>query len=347
MPFDDDFDAGEPSEPADRGDGRLPAYDSGTILQQRGIGYPSARPAGMTALREYVMDRWGGADLGCLSLPPRPMRGSTSPSLHNWGMAWDWRWANPGPGRASANEVIEFCVEHAGDLGIQGVHDYEQCRYWKSYDGWNTATASASSGFGQSWAQWLHIERTWAAANDGRPLTQALAEAGVTVPAGGGGATSQGGPGDVQLPTPTLELNDKGANVARLQDFLRFFKFADFTRSDGEFGLRTQAGVKKAQQDFAGRGWYSAEIDGEYGPRSAAAAAKYLAAAASAGEAVSACRNRPDRADCDMQNGSDGASGFGGDDDFQGHRRRAPAGDDWFVVADVAGDGLVGQPFQQ
>ncbi len=144
MPFDDDFDAGEPSEPADRGDGRLPAYDSGTILQQRGIGYPSARPAGMTALREYVMDRWGGADLGCLSIPPRPMRGGTSPSLHNWGMAWDWRWANPGPGRASANEVIEFCVEHAGDLGIQGVHDYEQCRYWKSYDGWNTATASAS-----------------------------------------------------------------------------------------------------------------------------------------------------------------------------------------------------------
>ncbi|MBA3605143.1 MAG: hypothetical protein H0W46_04055 [Acidimicrobiia bacterium] len=280
VPFDDDFDDGAPEDPGDRGSvPGAPAYDSGKILQARGIDYPDSTPEGMKALRDYLLSRWGGQNLGCLSKPPRPMRGGSLPSLHCWGMAIDWRWAGPGPGRAVATEVVSFMLDNAGALGVQALHDYEQCKYWKSYNGWNTATKSGSTGFGQSWAQWLHIERTWAAANDGRPLTQALDEAGVTVPAGGGGATSQGGPGDVQLPTPTLELNDKGANVARLQDFLRFFKFADFTRSDGEFGLRTQAGVKKAQQDFAGRGWYSAEIDGEYGPRSAAAAAKYLAAA--------------------------------------------------------------------
>jgi len=285
MPFDDDFDAGEPSEPADRGDGRLPAYDSGTILQQRGIGYPAARPAGMTALREYVMDRWGGADLGCLSIPPRPMRGGTSPSLHNWGMAWDWRWANPGPGRASANEVIEFCVEHAGDLGIQGVHDYEQCRYWKSYDGWNTATASASSGFGESWAQWLHIERTWAAANDDRSIPAVLGRSGGGGNAGGGGKAGDGGKTGggggktdtaTVIPQPVIRRGDEGANVARLQDFLRRFEFADFATSDGVYGPKTLKAVKSAQTSFTKRGWYTRSIDGEYGPGTAAAAAKCL-----------------------------------------------------------------------
>jgi hypothetical protein len=274
VPFDDDFDANAPSEPGQRGDGNLPAYDSGTILQSRGIGYPTSTPVGMSQLRTYVLGRWQGADLGILSIPPRVMRGGTSPSLHNWGMAWDWRWANPGPGRGTADEVIDFCISNAGALGIQGVHDYEACRYWKSYQGWDDATPSASSGFGQSWAQWLHIERTWAAANDGRSIAAALGESGAQPRA------SSKKNAELVLPPPVVKQGDAGANVARLQDFLRFFKFADFSRSDGEFGPKTLAAVKNAQTEFKKRGLYSKAIDGEYGPGSCAAALRFIAAVA-------------------------------------------------------------------
>jgi hypothetical protein len=234
----------------------------------------------MQALKGYVLSRWAGTDVGCLSRPPRAVRGGGSPSLHNWGIAWDWRFAGPGPGRSAADAVIAFCLEHAVALGIQGVHDYERCRYWKSYAGWKTATASASTGFGQAWAQWLHIERTWAAANDGRPIAQALEEAGATAPAApvaAAAAPAAAPTGGVVLPDPTLQEGDAGAAVARLQDFVRFFHFADFARSDGQFGPRTAKAVRNAQQAFADRGLYAARIDGEYGPKSAAAAARFIA----------------------------------------------------------------------
>ncbi len=62
-------------------------------------------------------------------------------------------------GEPRPDEVIEFCLDHTGPLAIQAVHDYVNSRYWTSYAGWQDATNSASTGFGQSWAQWLHIER--------------------------------------------------------------------------------------------------------------------------------------------------------------------------------------------
>ncbi|MDQ3392017.1 MAG: peptidoglycan-binding protein [Actinomycetota bacterium] len=274
MPFDDDFDAGEPNDLGGRGGvPGAPAYDSGTILTSRGIGYPDSTPKGMTALKGYVISRWGGTDLGCLSKPPRKMLGGTSPSLHCWGIAWDWRWSNPGPGRATADEVIEFCLDNTGPLAIQAVHDYVNCRYWKSYSGWQDANNSASTGFGQSWAQWLHIERTWAAANDDRRIEQALADSGIT-DNGQPRPQPKDGAGKLELPDPVVKDGDVGANVALLQDFLRFFHFADFSRSDGEFGERTVKAVKNAQQTFAAKGWYDAEVDGEYGPRSHVAATR-------------------------------------------------------------------------
>lgn len=280
MPFDDDFDAGEPDEASRGGVPGAPAYDSGTILTSRGIGYPDTTPRGMVALKGYVISRWGGTDLGCLTKPPRKMLGGTSPSLHNWGIAWDWRWANPGPGRSTADEVIEFCLDNTGPLAIQAIHDYVSCRYWKSYAGWQDATNSASSGFGQSWAQWLHIERTWAAANDDRSIEQALADVGITVKEDKGGTPTKGA-GKLELPDPVVKEGDAGANVGLLQDFLRFFRFADFDRSDGEFGPSTLHAVKNAQQAFATKGWYDAKIDGEYGPRSHVGATRYRDEAAS------------------------------------------------------------------
>jgi hypothetical protein len=261
MPFDDSFPI-EEIDPGGRGDGV--AYDSPKLMNERGIDPPASTPIGMKELRQYVMARWGGADLGILARPPRPVRGGTTPSLHNWGMAWDWRWEGPGPGRAAADEVIEFCLAHSPVLGVQAVHDYVQCRYWKSYAGWRDGTPSGTTGMGQPWAQWLHIERTWFAANLASSIEASLA---------GQTATASAPRGEhVALPDGPLRRGSSGADVARLQDFLRFFGYADFSRSDGVFGPRTEQAVKAAQTAFAASGWYSAAIDGIWGPKSNAAA---------------------------------------------------------------------------
>lgn len=266
VPFDDDFDDGAPEDPGDRDSvPGAPAYDSGKILQARGIKYPDSTPVGMTALYKYLSSRWGGKNLGCLSKPPRPMRGGSSPSLHCWGIALDWSWQ--GPGRPAADQAIEFLLDNTGPLAIQAVHDYQRCRYWKSYAGWKQATKSAETGFGQSWATWLHIERTWAAANDNRTIEQSLRE-------GGGKEATDATP--AELPPPTIKANAQGAHVALLQDFLRRFGFADFRRSDGKYGPRTEQAVKSAQTAFAGKGLYTKRIDGEYGPGTAAAAAEFM-----------------------------------------------------------------------
>ena len=58
---------------------------------------------------------------------------------------------------------------------------------------------------------------------------------------------------------------------------MRQFGFADFTRSDGVFGPRTEAAVIKAQQALAAKSLYTAEIDGVWGPKTHAAATQLLA----------------------------------------------------------------------
>ena len=272
MPFDDEFvDDEEPGASPTRG---AAPYDSGKVLTARGIKYPSSTPTGMKELKKFTMGRWGGGDLGTLSKPPRTFRGGSSPSLHNWGMAWDWRWANPGRGRATADEAIQFFLDRADVLGIQAIHDYAGGRYWKSYRGWRDGTPSTSTGMGQRWAQWLHIERTWAWANDARSITQILGEAGKPAPAGSSKESAL--PGKVVLPDPEMVLGHRGANVARLQDFLRYFEYASFTRSDGEFGPKTKGAVENARATSPASSSTPGKIDGEYGPKSAAAAAKVI-----------------------------------------------------------------------
>jgi peptidoglycan hydrolase-like protein with peptidoglycan-binding domain len=275
VPFDDDIEGESPPEEVERGG---PAYDGGASLLARGIAYPTSTPAGMAALRHYVLGRFDGTDLGILSRPPRVMRGGSNPSLHNWGMAWDWRWAGPGPGRGTADEVIDFCIKNADVLGIQAVHDYAACKYWKSYSGWKNAKNSPSTGFGQPWAQWLHIERTWDHANLATAVDELLTKGGRTVQASAAAAApaQDSAPSDGGLPDGPMKLGSAGADVGRLQDFLRFFQFGDFTRSDGVFGPRTDAAVRKAQQALADRKLYTNAVDGIWGPKSAAAGRQFV-----------------------------------------------------------------------
>jgi hypothetical protein len=267
--FDDVFDIVGSSDGIDRGGSTAP-HDTAESLQRRGIEYPAEAPIGMRMLRQYVLGKWSGVDLGILARPPRPIRDGTTPSMHNWGMAWDWRWADPGPGRHAADEVIEFAIAESAHLGIQAVHDYVNARYWKSDAGWRTAHNSPATGFGQPWSQWLHIERTWDAANNPNPIDSAATPAPVAAPAVSAAAQFQGG-----LPTGPLRRGDKGADVARIQDFLRSAGFADFTVSDGEFGPRTDAAVRAAQTALTAKGLYTKTIDGIWGPVTATAASRF------------------------------------------------------------------------
>ena len=280
MPYDDDLGA-DAEGPVTRGG---PVYDSAKSLTDRNIALPDEAPIGMQELRRYVRSRWGGADLGILAKPPRAVRAGDTPSLHNWGIAWDWRWQDPGPGRPVANQVIEFCIGNAEVLGIQAVHDYEGTRFWKSNAGWRAGTPNPKTGMGQPWAQWLHIERTWQSANLATSIDSLVGGGGPAAPAADTAAASEPAPpADVAgqertiLPTGPLRRGSVGADVGRLQDFLRQFGFADFTRSDGVFGPRTEAAVIKAQQALTEKSLYTAEIDGIWGPKSHAAATQMLA----------------------------------------------------------------------
>jgi hypothetical protein len=268
--FDDDFDdrSSESTNVGDRGASSVP-HDSAESLQGRGIAYPASAPIGMRLLRDHVLARWSGMDLGILAQPPRPVRAGSSPSMHNWGMAWDWRWANPGPGRKAADQVIDFTIAESARLGIQAVHDYVNARYWKNNVGWRTAQSSPATGFGQPWSQWLHIERMWDAANSANPIDGHAASPQPAAP------VVDASPFQGDLPTGPLHRGDAGADVARVQDFLRSNGFADFTVSDGQFGPRTDAAVRAAQTAFATQGLYRAAIDGVWGPVTAGAASRY------------------------------------------------------------------------
>ena len=269
--FDDDFETSDEAERDDRGGGAH--HDSAASLQTKGIQYPTAAPAGMRVLRAHVLRRWGGTDLGILARPPRAVRAGSSPSMHNWGMAWDWRWASPGPGRKAADEVIEWAIAESDNLGIQAVHDYVNARYWKNYAGWSAARSSPSTGFGQPWSQWLHIERTWDAANSPDAIGGSTAQADQASVEPTAEAARPGFAGE--LPTGPVRRGDDGADVARIQDFLRWAGFADFTVSDGEFGPRTEEAVRAAQVAFAAKGLYTLAIDGIWGPATAKAASRF------------------------------------------------------------------------
>ena len=57
-------------------------------------------------------------------------------------VAWDWRYANPGPGRAAAEEAMAFTIDHRA-FGIQAIQDYVARRIWRSSRG----------GAGPAWTQ--------------------------------------------------------------------------------------------------------------------------------------------------------------------------------------------------
>ncbi len=126
---------------------------------QPGAPYTKLSP-NLIAVRDEIGKRFGGSSLG--GYGQRPIRGGQAWSSHSFGAAIDWRIEDQNARIAA----MQFLVDHYEILGIQAIHDYFGCRIWRAnrYPGkpasswWRTQTKSTTTGMGQSWAVYLHIE---------------------------------------------------------------------------------------------------------------------------------------------------------------------------------------------
>ncbi len=114
----------------------------------------------LLAIKDYVMKRWGGTNLGLYG--ERTIRDGVAMSSHSYGAAWDWRYGT----RKEAQAAIRFLVKNSEELGIQAIHDYYGGTIWRSTrpapdeGGWKSQPDNPKNGMGQAWAKWLHIETT-------------------------------------------------------------------------------------------------------------------------------------------------------------------------------------------
>jgi len=158
----------------------------------------------------------------------RNARGTGTPSVHSWGAAGDRSYR--GAGRQVALSMIDFYVAHSAELHIQAVHDYIGGTIWRSVrsrwqggGGWKQQRPNASSGMGQPWADWLHLEVTEQGWSDGRPVAVKL-----------GGET-------VTTNRPRITVGSRGPVVAAAQIIMRDRASQDVGAIDGVFGARTLA----------------------------------------------------------------------------------------------------------
>jgi hypothetical protein len=230
---------------------------------------PTSGPTpGIENWKHYVLGRWpGGMDLGTWSV--RNIRGGNSLSVHAVGRAWDWRYADPGPGRSAADAAIAFAIQHHETLGIQAVHDYVNCTIWRSNrtgigPGWKRQ--KPGGGMGEAWANWLHFEVHPDAALHSATVEQLVSD----IP-----RTASRVVPTAALPQPTLRRGNRGANVELLQQVLAFWRYYT-ARCDGDFGPKTEAAVAAWQVEL--QRYNSGKADGIFGPRTHAAAAAFYAA---------------------------------------------------------------------
>lgn len=156
----------------------------------------------------------------------RDARGSTTRSVHSWGAAADLSYR--GAGRATGLAMIDFYLDRSAELGIQAIHDYLGSRIWRAFrpkasggPGWKNQPRS-SSGMGQSWADWIHIEVNLDAWPDGRSVAE---------------RTGDALPGVIR---PIVGVGSRGPAVVAAQQVLG--QFTDVGAADGVFGNRTLIG---------------------------------------------------------------------------------------------------------
>lgn len=232
---------------------------------------PNECSATLQLLNAFIVDRYGGQNLGCYGR--RPVRGGNAPSTHAFGAAYDWRYENVTVGRNcprnTAVALVDWIIEHHFAIGIQQIHDYVGSRIWKAGRGWKDQRPS-TTGMGQRWAQWFHFEVHPTAWADPTPIVTRVGQQALATlpPINTTGVT----PFPVTPPpTPTstvsvtvsslqvLRKGAKGPEVVKLQCLLRWVAGQNEIVPDGIFGSVTEKAVKNVQQ------WYKLTVDGVVG----------------------------------------------------------------------------------
>jgi hypothetical protein len=151
-----------------------------------------------------------------------------------------------GPSReVIETEVIPFLEQHAPQLGLQRIHDYMAKRYWQAGKGW----IGRPPGNGHDW---LHIETTAEAWDDGRSVEERIG--------GAPPAPAAPSPAAVQVARSswrTVKKGSKGEAVKKVQQIVG-------ATVDGQFGPKTDAAVRAYQEK------HGLFIDGIVGPKTAA-----------------------------------------------------------------------------
>lgn len=127
------------------------------------IGYDGDAPGKRTGTEKFVelmVQRYGFVNLGTWG-PPRTMRGSNLPSVHNTGRAADLGWKDP----KAAAEVALWAIDNLPFL--TEWHDYagvtkKGCetwgRGWRVGRGWKDYTATDNAGTPGASSRWFHAE---------------------------------------------------------------------------------------------------------------------------------------------------------------------------------------------
>lgn len=119
-----------------------------------------------------------GDFLGCHL--DRPIGGSSSPSVHSWGAATDWRYQ-----AGKKEQAIELLIANSAELHVQQIHDYVGDRIWRAGRTPNISDARTlwwrkqngqGDGMGEAWATYLHFETHHDGFFDTTPIAQRLSQ---------------------------------------------------------------------------------------------------------------------------------------------------------------------------
>lgn len=216
--------------------------------------FNSASP-NLMVLKGFLQSKYGGQNLGCYGV--RAIRGGKVLSTHASGAAWDWRYMNPGPGRATLlNEILPFLIDHSAELGIQAIHDYLGCRIWQAGRGWMLQQRDA---YGMGSGQWIHVEvhpDNWA---DNRTVEQKLGLGTGPMPIFDPAHGQFGLYPFAAKATISMALGSRGDLVKYHQGCL--VKAGFFVSCDGQFGPLTDHATRDYQAHF------KLHVDGEVGPQ--------------------------------------------------------------------------------
>ena len=178
----------------------------------------------------------------------RPMRGSSSISVHATGRAIDVSHRktgkHQGSDRAFALRFVDQLVEHADELGLEMVIDYGHTgglgggRVWKcDRNSWKDSKKGVIQGGGNPGSDWFHVELSPAAADNPEQVNLALDK----ILAGLDEDAAPKPPERPKYPGRPIKYLSTGKAVEAIQHRLGLVV-------DGKFGGQTDAAVRNFQQ---------------------------------------------------------------------------------------------------